>query len=780
MQANTKTIIRPLKAFGTLLVYALLLLVTIAGAMAGGTSENTGWTLPDSQNNANSMGFTATPMFNLTNFTVTKHASDTSTIAQVWLNDTGTCTLQGNVSYSGNTASFGSGLTLIEGKQYMIVSGNNYVTHTKRRQNSISGYPIQNTGLNITNDAYDYPTNHCVQPSSNVGYAFLSYSYDVANPVPPPTVTNFTITAFDSYTGAKINSFGVAMNGTLLGYTSNGTYVTNYLSNFSTLIAVEVLGSVSGYFDDDYFGYNISDSGDITASMHKSEITFYAYNRVTNESITNLTITTTNNTATATNPTLNLSTGTYTATINKSGYYDNSITFTTTNLEQSNKNVSLYDAALNVTINVLSGGATEQNFTIDLYSQNYSYHEQLSTTNGEVRFNITPGTYTLYVNDSYHELTTTNVTINPTSYASLTNTTINVYTTNTFNVSFYNESSNQLLNKTIYLEVISVLGAENYTITNATTEITALIPEEYTLRYYYDSDRPREYYITLQNQSYEDIRLYLIDEDISTAYTPIVNDENDNACSDNTVSLMRYYTDINGYRTVAMAKTDTNGYALFYVRPNVVNYKLYFSGTCGTFTSVPQKIISQADSFTVASAQTYLTSSLAIANASVSLTYVNLTKTFVFDWQDSTNTVTEGCLYVYRTYKGVQSTNYSQCSDGSSGSLIYTITGNTTDKLFQAQGVLDTNTDYSTYNFMSDVVDFTTIRQIWGTTGAFWALIIILSFVLLFGQTLQTMIIATIGSMAIVTVLGILPGAGNVIGALIVVGGIMLYKIRTD
>jgi hypothetical protein len=459
-------------------------------------------------------------------------------------------------------------------------------------------------------------------------------------------------------------------------------------------------------------------------------------------------------------------TGLINITVEAEEYFTNS---TTNHNTSSDYAASLY-AWTRIELYDIANTEYKTNFTAEINGTNYT------TTTGNATIPLYNTTAEVTVYSAEVETITENLTASP----YLENYTFYGYTTNTFNLTFYNETSNtQLTNITIYYQIISSVETRNGSTANGSIEETLLTPSDYEIVYYYDAERPREYYVTLTNGSYNTLRLYIIDEEISTTYIPLVTDENDRACSENTISLLRYYIDINGYRTVSMVRTDTNGYGLLYVEPNTINYKLYFEGSCGTFTSAPQKIISSTDSFTVTSGQTYLESPIAIKNANISLTYVNATQTYAFTWVDDSNTVTQGCLYVYKTYKGVQTTNYTQCSSSNTGSLIYTLTGNLTDTIWNAQGILTTNTAYSTYSFSADTVSFLSTVTSWGLTGVFWGMIALIGIVLLFGTTASSVVISTVAGFAILATFGIIAGVGTILTAILILGTIIIYKMRT-
>lgn len=599
------------------------------------------------------------------------------------------------------------------------------------------------------------------------------------------TVTNASVMASDTYTGSSIINFTVSWNGT--NYTTtNGTIVLPFNTNQTAINQTWNLTYYSnesgGYFSRSYTDINLSSSH--TGSLHQAEITFNATNRVSGAAVVLFTVNTTANggsaTDTDTNPQLQLSAADgYVVDFAKNNYYPASVTFNVSALEQSTKTFSgLYNHKLNVSI-TSGGSATDQNFSANVYSLDYVFSEQASTTQGAIVFNLTPGNYSVWINDSLHSLENANITLN--SSSNFTNLVIDVRTTNTFNITIFNETTNLLLdNVNITWAIISTDEVRNGTTGNGTIIEELLTPGSYEIQYYREPTVRRSYFVTLSNQSSEDIRLYLIDDDESNLYLPVVTDEDDQACPDMTVSLLRYYLDINGYRTVEMAKTDTNGQGLLHVQPNEINYKLLFTGSCGTFTTQPQKIVASTDGFTVTQAQGLLTSATALQSAVVNVSYNNVTQTYVFSWSDTDNIVTQGCLYVFRTAGGVKATNYSQCSNGASGSLIYTLSGNLTDTLWTAQGVLSTSSTFSTYTYRGPDLDFRTSLDNWGVVGVFWGIILLLGVVMMSANTAGALVFSTVGTIAVLITLGLVAGSGAALIGLLIIGVITLFKIKTS
>lgn len=590
------------------------------------------------------------------------------------------------------------------------------------------------------------------------------------------TGTNATLTASNDYNSTSIDEFNATINGTTYT-TTNGTIVLDIQTNSTELYNITF--AATDFYSIQYNNINLSTTYD--GELRQASAQFFAYNRVSNASVTTFTASTTSNGGSAsntdTNPFFYLAAGTYDFQFDKTGYYQSFIEDAVINaLTSSDQNFSVYDHKLNVTI-TSGGSAGSTNFSANIYSLDYNYTEQASTTSGEIIFNVTNGNYTVWINDSTHSLQDANITLN--SSDNFTSLNIDVRTSNTFNISFYNETTNEILNTTtVTWEIISVDEVRNGTTTNGTVYEELLTPGNYEIIYYYDVDVPRSYFVTLTNQSSETMRLYTIDEDISSFYLPVAEDQNGEACVNQTVGLLRYYIDINGYRVVEMAKTSTTGQAVLRVEPNIINYKLQFQGTCGDFTTEPAKLVSQSDTYTVSDSQGFLTSLTEIEGVSTSFTFNNATDTFTFTWADNQNLITQACLVCEIKYlNGTIEEVNNECTEGGSGSLIYTAT-DTNNTAYSCTRYLYTNTQFSTYTDTLSY-DFRRAFENFGLIGVLMTLLLVIGFALMGLGSGEAVVIGAGIALLISAVAGFIYTPWVAGAGLAIVIVIIMYKSRT-
>lgn len=426
---------------------------------------------------------------------------------------------------------------------------------------------------------------------------------------------------------------------------------------------------------------------------------------------------------------------------------------------------------------VLGGAATT--FSVN-YTNNANTSEAgtATTTTGIAFAPLYNATYTLSIYDASNSTasfaaSSANVTADP--YNRSYNFTS--YITNTFSLAFYNETSDLPLAQNVTVLLISADYSVNYTVGNTTTfastNISLLVPADYEIQYWYDANVPRSYFVTLTNQSYTSLRLYTIDYTDRELYSPVVQSRFGRACSNQTVSLLRYFVNGNAYRIVEMGKTDTNGAAVFAVQPNIINYKFQFAGACGDFTSDPQKITDSSNSFTVSNAQSPLVDLEAYGAISRSLTFTNSTLTFVFNWADAQNLVESGCLDVTRTSpSGSRATVYSACNVATSGSLIYTL-NDTNQTIYTATSTInlasgESFTDTATANFR-------TAYETWGLNGVFLTLVVLIAFATL-GSSPDTTNLYGVIAMVLMGVFGVMAWNWTYFVGIVIIAAYLLYK----
>jgi hypothetical protein len=251
--------------------------------------------------------------------------------------------------------------------------------------------------------------------------------------------------------------------------------------------------------------------------------------------------------------------------------------------------------------------------------------------------------------------------------------TYNVYTSNSFNISFYNEITNEPIEQNFSVEFISDDYSVNVTAVLGVLYIDLLTPSDYVIRYQSEGyGRLRQYYTSLNNNSYTDLILYSIQDDNSTETTVNVYDQlNLNPVEGAMVYLQRYFIDDNSYKTVAMYQSDVAGASYFDVEHDNEFYKFQVDYPLGTIKTVTNPFYISETTLNL-----YISLSDSIADtffsyneADYSLTFDNNTNLFTVVYSDAAAEINPFCLYIKQYGQYSLTTINSTCSSSSSGTL---------------------------------------------------------------------------------------------------------------
>lgn len=320
---------------------------------------------------------------------------------------------------------------------------------------------------------------------------------------------------------------------------------------------------------------------------------------------------------------------------------------------------------------------------ITIFSLNDSYID-LSTTGGFIYFYSVPG-----ANNNYSITFSASGYQNRTYGLNFTADTLNsyqflIYTSNSFNFSFYNEVTGVLITDNITIEFISDAASYNYTAADGTLYVDLLTPSTYTIRYNSSGwGRLRQYIYLLNDSSHQEIDLYLINDANGTETTITVYDQLTLTSIEGAVIyLQRYDVTTNSYFTVAMYSTDVAGVAYFDVQQDDELYKFLVDYPFRT-----RKLETNGLYISETSVNLYVSTTETIGEVffdeqsiTYTVSYDNDTETFTATWTDASNVATRFCLYLKDYNDYYTTTLNSSCSTASSGSIDLTgINSNTTN-----------------------------------------------------------------------------------------------------
>lgn len=561
----------------------------------------------------------------------------------------------------------------------------------------------------------------------NLGYGFQSnfhYQYmdnmTITNRTPqtPENITYLNLTSSTYWDSSNIENFSVKIdyNGFITGYANMSTYdsslnvscggyanglcgngyiqtlfrynVTNGLCDIagtSINCLVNLTYWTNEGFNGSIIGLNISE-GNYDIQIKQSQVNVSVFDLFTNETINNITITV-NGTS-----------------INTTSYYGvfypdkangYSVTFVdntgqeTYHITSNTFNVSLFDNKTEIVYGHpheifvyarTKANATISNFTAYLVNLNISDNRSLSTTTGVVNFDASHYTYNISVNASGYSLYNNSgivtfegaLTQNQTIY-------IYLYTTNSINFTFYDESSpTVLLNTTNITFSLINGGANNYSTSTGFYWITLLSPTDYEIRYSALNYDDRSYYFSVTDQSTQFISLYLSQTNLTEQYLILVKEQSSDAVvTGATVRLQQQFIELNGtYTTVEECTTNDEGKCDMYIQESsniVYRFIVIVDGEI-VKTTEPTNIftpsgVTKQITIRVDLGQNVLEvleNNLGVAGQ---ITFSGNVSTFTF--VDTANAITQGCQRVKRRYLNslAYSTLTTSCSSGTSGTI---------------------------------------------------------------------------------------------------------------
>lgn len=505
----------------------------------------------------------------------------------------------------------------------------------------------------------------------------IDYLYNTTYPVPgppppPPEPENFEITAVDEYDGSALSNLSTTYKDVVYS-TDNGTLHIGEIINSSIIINFNISCNDSGgYFNRTFFNINLS--ANYEGSLFQAILRLNATEKISLNNISNG-LFYNNNTfvSNSSNQNIYLKAGSYNFTFVHGDYFNKSQIFTISAMDNISETITgIYDAILNITGKYLVNGSSIPNFdsNISLVNGSGSLTESGSTSAGLVQFFILKNyQYNVSFDNAGYQLDHATVTVT----AANTLQEFLVYTMNSFNFTFRDEITDEIIYENIVVEFISDSGTYNYTAYNGTLYVDLIVPTDYTLRYEHaDYGRLREYLYTLTNRSHNEIDLYMLENSNSTEITVTVYDELTlNALENTIVHLQRYFLTDNEYRTVAMYTTDVAGKAYFDVELNNELYKFLVDSPWKIRRLTTEELYISSTTINL-----YISTRGAVAENFFeeegiigTLNFDNATQTFTATWTDSENTASQFCLYIKNYGRYGKTTINSSCSESSGGSI---------------------------------------------------------------------------------------------------------------
>jgi hypothetical protein len=286
------------------------------------------------------------------------------------------------------------------------------------------------------------------------------------------------------------------------------------------------------------------------------------------------------------------------------------------------------------------------------------------------------------------------------------------------------------------------------------------------------------YGASINTSARQDIKLYLLQIALASGISFEVTDETGNAKSDIYIKCQRYYVGNNAYETVAMGKTDTQGNDYIYLRKYDAWYKFVFEekGRLIYITS-PMKIADDSLTFKIAP-DTLAKTLKNYRGIDYTHSFNNVTRNFKVVFDDPSGSIVEGCMYVARRSMGNNTQICDNCTSSTSGTLLCNV-GNPNETYISVFYVAGSPPTY----ISGIIADLSILRERlvdkFGTEGLIGAFFIIGTFAV---GTLWNPIVAIVACLVgliVSMMLGMVYVSWGILITMIVIGGILIFKLRT-
>lgn len=452
----------------------------------------------------------------------------------------------------------------------------------------------------------------------------------------------------------------------------NATIDGNSYSSSNGTLYIPLNGSVSyNITNNNYFGksgsYTTSDN--LTVYLWQSYITFDAAEILTGNALNGVTFNVSDNTSTP----MPLPSGSYNVTASKAGYFDRTIEFNVSPLDNKTVSVTeMSDTIINLTAIEPYSGNSINNFSGWLYHPTTGTNITFSTDTGYYEIpSAQDENFTLQAN-SPGSYTTQTETLSPN--ASVYNYTINMYVYNSILISYYDELTQELINDaTVELDLISDVYSNNYSTTNGTMYITLLSPASYTLRYSATDHYERLYYVNMVADTSFNLSLYLLNTSSgATNVTIEIVDQTAAPLDGAIVKTQRYDLTSNSYNTIGMKTTNSEGEAREQLILDSEFYRFVVSYNSQTLkTTSPQIITSTAIRIPVIIGETDLEFYNTYQSLDYNLYFQEASNSFVATFNDANNILSTVCLNTYRQHWAGDVLLNTTCEAGNVGTITH-------------------------------------------------------------------------------------------------------------
>jgi hypothetical protein len=421
------------------------------------------------------------------------------------------------------------------------------------------------------------------------------------------------------------------------------------------------------------------------------------------------------------------------------------------------------------------------NTTISL-NPTKQYNFTITTPNTNTKYLNTTATLYEIANRDIHYTLTTDAQYNIDNCSTLTTQSIN-FTIRDTNTTLPITGSTLAAYAKVWIDTET--GYKNYNLTWPTsTTFGICINTSYVLNTYaqlqYSSPgyTPRTYYLTnntLTNTT-NLINLYL--DSAATNILITVIDQNAQPISNAYIYVLAYDLPTNTFTTDSIIKTGDDGTAIANAQLLTQWYELI--GTKEgyvTKTSEPFVFTTTSKLFRMELITAQPTEIEAPASISCSIGYTNATRTFTLDYADSSGNTNTACLRVYKQNTLSSTLANETCATSSATDLAATIPPSTGTGSWLAQSIIQSGGHEYQCGTPITYTDNDTYKA-YGTTGLVATFLLVLSLALVGIWSPVAAILMAFAGVAISLMLGIYQMSWVMLFCLIVVTGIMIFKVQ--
>lgn len=269
--------------------------------------------------------------------------------------------------------------------------------------------------------------------------------------------------------------------------------------------------------------------------------------------------------------------------------------------------------------------------------------------------------------------------------------------------------------------------------------------------------------------------------DGTTQVTLTVKDFDDSVVEDAVIKVLSYDVPTDTSTTTEIVETDSNGRAFVQLVLNTEWY-VFIVEVDGVIQlqTIPTKVTSSAKTLRIDLEDIrYFDRYDVTRGISHSLTWTNATKTFTFTWSDPSGDMADGCLKVSRRDVASERVLSDTCTTSTASTKSYIVTDNITDQTYVAVSYIKF-ADGESYILATLVQSFEQTFKKFGLTGIFMSFLLVLTLIGIGIWHPVVAVLLAIFGLIVTTILGIFAVSWGVLMGLIIMGGILIYRLTKN